>query len=98
MSNAPLFRLVVCMLYLESTHCGCESHFLLLQKKFTKQECIPVGCVPPAAGAVRGVHQAPPRADPPGSRPPLGADPPGPGTPLEQTPQQQTPLLQGMLG
>ena len=32
------------------------------EKKYLKQECIPVGCVPPAAVAVRGgLHQAPPR-------------------------------------
>ena len=82
MSNVTLFRLVVCMLYLKSTHCGCESHFLLLQKKFTKQECIPVGCVPPAAVAVRGLHQADP----------LRSRPPRPGTPhWSRPPRQQSP-------
>ena len=38
------------------------------------QECIPVGCVPPAAVAVRG-----------GGSPP-GTPPPGAGTPREQAP------------
>ena len=38
-----------------------------------KQECIPVGCVPPAAVTVLGgLHQAPSPQD----QPPLGPDPP----------------------
>ena len=61
-------------------------------KNFVKQECIPVGCVLPAAVAVRGVSTR----HPPCSRPPS----------REQTPQDQAPsppgsrhpLLQGMLG
>ena len=50
-------------------------------KTFTKQECIPVGCVPLAAVVFRGVlHQAPP---PPETRhPPWDQTPPGPGTPF----------------
>ena len=41
---------------------------------FYRQECIPVGCVLPAAVAIWGaLHQAPP----------------GPGTPQDQTPQDQ---------
>ena len=49
------------------------------------QECIPVGCVPPAAVGILGGSPHPPRADPPGSRqPPQGAGyPPG-----EQAPPQ----------
>ena len=49
----------------------------------TKQECIPIGCVPPAAVAVTGgLHTPPPRADTPPA-----------GTPLEQapTPPEQAP-------
>ena len=47
----------------------------------SQQECIPVGCVPPAAVAVPGaLHQAPP-----------GSSPPKPGTPQEQTPQTRHP-------
>ena len=59
-----------------------------------KQECIPVGCVPPAAVAVTGSLHNPPCSHP-------AADPPGAGTPppqhtlcrpLEQAPPwQQTP-------
>ena len=44
------------------------------------QECIPVGCVPPAAVAVwggDGLHQAPPPEETPRDQaPPSGADPP----------------------
>ena len=57
-----------------------------------KQECIPVGCVPPAAVAVRGVSTMqssplPPARPPhnqavPRDRAPPGTRPPGPGTPL----------------
>ena len=42
-----------------------------------QQECIPVGCVPPAAVAVLG-------GSPPGT-------PPGPGTPLDQASPDQAP-------
>ena len=39
-----------------------------------RQECIPVGCIPPAAVAVRGgLHQAHPREQTPRSRPPRPA-------------------------
>ena len=49
--------------------------------RITKQECIPVGCVPPAAVAVPGGSPpgTPPGAGTPRSRHPPGADPPGPG-------------------
>ena len=65
----------------------------------SEQECIPVGCVPPAAVAIWGSpHQAPPGADTPQdqtppwdqasprSRPPRTRQPPPPGTgtPCEQ--------------
>ena len=55
-----------------------------LSTHITRQECIPVGCVPYARSSSHpgeGLHRAPRRADTP-----LGADPPGPGTPWEQTP------------
>ena len=55
-------------------------------KAWWKQECIPVGCVPPAAVAVRGgLHQAPSRADPQ-SRPPTG-----PGNTPDEAPPDQAP-------
>ena len=55
-----------------------------------KQECIPVGCVPPAAVAVQGSPPGTPReADPPGSRP-LGPGNP-PADPNRAEPQEQTP-------
>ena len=53
-----------------------------------KQECIPVGCVPPAAVAIGGGGSVstrhPPRPGPPPwdqVLPPTGPNPPGPGTP-----------------
>ena len=53
-----------------------------LPRVFIKQECIPVGCVPPAAVAIPGgLHQAPP-----GTRYPPGADPPDQATPQDQAP------------
>ena len=56
---------------------------------YCKQECIPVGCVPPAAVAVRGLSpQTPPgtmHTTPQDHAPPLGpcthTHPPGAGTP-----------------
>ena len=45
-------------------------------KNMARQECIPVGCIPPAAVAIGGF--------PPGT--PLGPDPTRPGTPLDQIP------------
>ena len=55
-------------------HCS-----LILVRASWKQECIPVGCVPPAAVAVRGcLHPAPPWEQAP---PPEGPDPLGPGPP-----------------
>ena len=49
-----------------------------------KQECIPVGCVPPQTVAVGGLHQAPPQTrlpqsrHPPRTRSPKGRHPPPP--------------------
>ena len=55
-----------------------------------KQECIPVGCVPPAAVVIPGgLHQAPPGADPQ-SRPPQEQAPP-----WEQAPQSRYQLGAG---
>ena len=60
------------------------------RKICNKQECIPVGCVPPTAVAVGGgLHQAPPGTQvPPGSRPPQDQAPPPPPPPWEQTPPE----------
>ena len=43
---------------------------IYINSSLFKQECMPVGCVPPAAVAVRGgLHQAPPRIrHPPGDQ------------------------------
>ena len=51
-----------------------------------QQECIPVGCIPPAAVASLGglVSTAPPEQAPPGADPPGAGTPPGVGTPLKQ--------------
>ena len=65
-----------------------------IQKKmfpFKQQECIPVGCVPPAAIAVTGVspHRYPPppeQAHPSSRHHPLGA-----GTPQSRHPQGRPP-------
>ena len=46
---------------------------IIRENKMRKQECIPVGCVPPAAVAVQGVSTRHPREQ----------TPPGPGTPLQ---------------
>ena len=46
-----------------------------------KQECIPVGCVPPAAVDITGGLHAPPGADPPGRHPPPEQAPPRPDPP-----------------
>ena len=66
---------------------GFKSNTQRQNKITTKQECIPVGCVPSAAVAVgEGLHQAPPQDQAPsGSRPPQSRPPP------EQTPREQTP-------
>ena len=58
-------------------------------KKICEQECISVGCVPPAALAV-------PRGSPPGTSldqapHPPGAGPPEPGTPRTRHPLDQAP-------
>ena len=55
-----------------------------------QQECIPVGCVPPAAVDVRGVSPCTPRVDPreqtpPGIMHPLGADTPHPSGTMHTT-------------
>ena len=69
-----------------------------------KQECIPVGCVPPTAVAIQGVSTrhppttgTPPRTRHPWTRHPPGSrHPPGPGTPRTRhlpgpgTPRGQT--------
>ena len=63
-------------------------HYIKLHSSF-EQECIPVGCVPPAAVAIGGgvSTRHPPRADPLGAEPP-----PGPGTPPWSRPlPEQTP-------
>ena len=54
-----------------------KSNMCLKQyEHFDRQECIPVGCIPPAAVAVwEGLHQAPP----------------GPGIPQDQVPLDQAP-------
>ena len=57
-----------------------------------KQECIPVGCVPPAAVAVR--WGSPPCNPPPSPRPdppPTTRQPPGTRHPLGPDPQDQAP-------
>ena len=60
-----------------------------------RQECIPVGCVPPTAVAVRGAistRHSPPsrsRTPPPWSMHPPDQAPPGPGTPRDQTLREQ---------
>ena len=68
------------------------------QQKVNKQECIPVGCVPPTAVAVLGgsppgtpQEEAPPREEAPPPRrkqplPPGGSTPQGRSTPRESTP------------
>ena len=53
----------------------------LVQKK-KKQECIPIGCVPPVAVAVPG-------GSPPGTPPPGRAHPPGGSTPREEAPSRR---------
>ena len=58
------------------------------QKDF-KQECIPVGCVPPAAVAVRG---SPPGA--PGKQAPPGPDPPDQAPSWSRPPQSRPSLDQ----
>ena len=68
-----------------TTHCGDFSY-----KYQQQQECIPVGCVPPAAVGVPG--RSPPGAPPrPGTTPPLGLGTPPNPPPREQTPQDQAP-------
>ena len=53
-----------------------------------RQECIPVGCVPPAAVAARGWFSTSPQS----RHPPQTRHPPGPGTaPGADTPQDQAP-------
>ena len=60
--------------------------FLPTERSSWKQECIPVGCVPPAAVAVSG--GSPPGTHPPGSRhsPRRRHPPPGAGTPRSRPP------------
>ena len=65
-------------------------------KHVCKQECIPVGCVAPAAVAVLGggLHQAPPweQTPTPGPGPPE-ADPPDQAPPRADPPRDQAPPL-----
>ena len=57
-----------------------------------KQECIPVGCVPPVALAIPGGSSTrPPWTRPPRSRHPPGPDPLGQGTPWSRHPQSKHP-------
>ena len=73
-------------------------------KQIVLQECIPVGCVPPAAVAVTGggsphlpqsrypLEQTPPQSRHPPEQHPQSEHPPGAGTPPEQTlPRADTP-------
>ena len=53
---------------------------MLQSDKFMEQECIPVGCIPPAAVAIGGVSNRHP--------PPQTTQPQGPGTPWDQAPSQ----------
>ena len=55
---------------------------------YRRQECIPVGCVPPAVVAVwGGLHQAPPWIRPSQDQAPPGEDtPPGPDPPRTRHP------------
>ena len=85
-------------IYIDKFRTRCKAPFssfsCSFQENITKQECIPVGCIPPAAVAITGegvspLDQAPPRPPGPGTlpnplnkAPQLAADPPGPGTPL----------------
>ena len=67
---------------------GDQRYLNVVSNLIFNQECIPVGCVPPAAVAVPGgLHQAPPRAGTPWSRPPWSRHP------REQTPPGQAPPL-----
>ena len=70
-------------------HCHCRTvsttPLVIIESNCNdKQECVPVGCVPPAAVAVLGgLHEPPPQSRPP----PMGAEPPPPGAdPPEHTP------------
>ena len=57
-------------------------------KQNLKQECIPVGCVPPALYRMGGLpdRQPPPDRDPPGQRPSLDRHPPWTETPQDRDP------------
>ena len=73
--------------------CGssCGRISCILNKKLDRQECIPVGCVPPAALAIPGgLHQAPPRADTPWEQT-IGTDPPNPDQAPGSRPHQSRP-------
>ena len=65
----------------------------------SKQECIPVGYVPPAAVAVRGVSTTPPEQEPPWSRHPPRCgpgDPPGVGLETPPADPSTSPLGVGL--
>ena len=61
--------------------------FMSLEKIYLIQECIPVGCIPPAAAALKGgLHTTPPGVGTPLSRHSPKAGTPGAGTPRVGTP------------
>ena len=70
---------------------GCEhpmGNFSTISKKCKKQECIPVGCIPPAhyctGGGGVSHMETPPDRDPP------DRDPPGQRPPWTETPWTET--------
>ena len=64
-------------------------HIFHCSKLLLEQECIPVGCVPPAAVAIRAAPGTPPpgtrHPSPPRSRAPQSRHPPPGAAPLDQT-------------
>ena len=56
--------------------CNITKKIAEIHKTKRKQECIPVGCIPPAAVAIPGGPPVTQRPDPPRDQ-----APPGPGTP-----------------
>ena len=71
----------------ETTTYYLAKHF---PKPAWKQECIPVGCVPPARNHTVGGL---PDRDPPGQKPPPKQRPPWTETPLDRDPPRQRPSL-----
>ena len=76
-------------------HCNYFLLSLLRKKYMNRQECIPVGCVLPAAVAVTGGLQSPLGANPPEQAPPWSRHPPqsGPGAPPWPDSSQLPPWL-----